>query len=244
MHIGKLIIAAALSLALVACGSGKDATKMNGDPIAKVAAPAGKQWTDVVSQTEQGYKIGNPDAKLQLVEYGAISCPACAAFSVESTEELMAMVNTGTVGFEFRPFLIHGLQDMPGFLLAKCNGPEAFFPLSEQMYANQESWLSKITTITPAEQQSLAGKKETEVATFLAEKLGLIEFVKERGVSEAAAKTCLADSVGLKKMVDITAEVGKAGTVQGTPSFMLNGENIGSKNWAAMKAILKNAGAR
>ena len=74
MRIKSLFITAAAALALAACGSGDSAGAPKGEPIAKVAAPAGKAWTDVVTKTEAGgYKMGNPDAKLQLVEYGAIT---------------------------------------------------------------------------------------------------------------------------------------------------------------------------
>eukprot|EP01041_Mallomonas_annulata_P018631 gene18631-37641_t len=98
MRIKSLFITAAAALALAACGSGDSAGAPKGEPIAKVAAPAGKAWTDVVTKTEAGgYKMGNPDAKLQLVEYGAITCPGCAQFSVQSTEELNEIVNTGVV---------------------------------------------------------------------------------------------------------------------------------------------------
>lgn len=243
MNIVKLIIAMAMSLALAACGSESDGNKMTGDPIAKVAAPAGKQWTDVVVKTDEGYKMGNADAKLQLVEYGAISCPACAAFSVASTEELMAMVNTGVINFEFRPFLVHGVQDIPGFLVAQCNGPEAFFPLVEQLYANQQTWLGKISTITEAEQQSLAGKKPAEVATFLGNKFELVDFVKARGVSEANAKACLADGAALDHLMKLTEATSKSGVVTGTPTLLLNGNKL-QGGWPEIKATLKNAGAR
>lgn len=244
MKTAKLLIAAAIPLALAACSSESDGSKLTGDPIAKVAAPAGKQWTDVVVKTDEGYKMGNANAKLQLVEYGAITCPGCAQFSVESTEELMAMVNTGTIAFEFRPFLVHGVQDIPGFLLAQCNGPEAFFPLIDQLYANQESWLSKLSTITDAEQQQLAGKKPTEIVTFLGNKFELVDFVKARGVSEDAAKKCLADGVELEKLTKVTEAASKAGTVTGTPTLILNGGKMSQASWAEVKAALKNAGAR
>lgn len=245
MRIKSILIAASAALALAACGSGDSTEVPKGEAIAKVAAPAGKAWTDVVSKTEVGgYKMGNPNAKLQLVEYGAISCGGCAQFSAQSTEGLNEIVNTGVVSMEFRPFLVHGVQDIPGFLLAQCSGPEAFFPLTEQLYAEQESWLSKISTVTEAEQQAMQKMTPTQISTLLGTKMGLIEFVKARGISEDQAKACLTDQKAIDEMIKLTEKGGKDDGITGTPSFLLNGSKIDAGSWVQVKSKLVEAGAR
>lgn len=246
MRIKSILIGAAAALALAACGGGADGNAVpKGEPIAKVAAPAGKAWTDVVSKTDVGgYKMGNPDAKLQLVEYGAITCPGCAQFSVQSTEELNELINTGVVAMEFRPYLVHGVQDIPGFLLAQCSGPEAFFPLIEQMFADQQSWLGRMSEITEADQQMLAKASPGEVSTFLGTKLGLVEFVKSRGISEDQAKTCLADKKAIDGLVALTEKGSKDDGVTGTPFFLLNGAKLDASSWNQVKTRLVEAGAR
>jgi protein-disulfide isomerase len=245
MRIKSIFIAATAALALVACGGGDTAGAPKGEPIAKVVAPQGKAWTDVVSKTEVGgYKMGNPDAKLQLVEYGAITCPSCAQFSVQSTEELHEIVNTGVVSMEFRPFLVHGAQDIPGFLLAQCSGPEAFFPLVEQLYADQPNWLGKLGGITEPEQQALQKMSPPEISTFLGTKMGLIEFVKARGISEDQAKACLSDKNAIDALIKLTEKGTKDDNVTGTPSFMLSGSKIDAGSWTQVKGKLVEAGAR
>ncbi len=245
MRIKTIMIAATAALALASCGSGETAGAAKGEPIAKVAAPAGKAWTDVVSKTEVGgYKMGNPDAKLQLVEYGAITCPGCAQFSVQSTEELNEIVNTGVVAFEFRPFLVHGVQDIPGFLLAQCSGPEAFFPLIDQLYAEQQSWLSKISTVTEADQAAMQKMTPQQISTLLGTKMGLIDFVKSRGISEDQAKSCLGDKAAIDGLIALTEKGGKDDGVTGTPSFLLNGSKIDASSWNQVKGKLVEAGAR
>lgn len=245
MRIKSLFITAAAALALAACGSGDSAGAPKGEPIAKVAAPAGKAWTDVVTKTEAGgYKMGNPDAKLQLVEYGAITCPGCAQFSVQSTEELNEIVNTGVVAMEFRPYLVHGVQDIPGFLLAACSGPEAFFPLTEALYAEQQSWLSKISTVTEADQQAMQKMTPAEISTLLGTKMGLIDFVKSRGISEDQAKSCLADKGAIDALIAGTEKGTKDDGVSGTPFFILNGAKLDASSWNQVKGKLVEAGAR
>lgn len=244
MRLKSLFIAASAALALAACG-GETAGAPKGEPIAKVAAPAGQAWADVVSKTEiGGYKMGNPDAKLQLVEYGAITCPGCAQFSVQSAEELREIVNTGVVAMEFRPYLVHGVQDMPGFLLAQCSGADAFFPLIDQMFAEQQSWLGRMSEITEADQQKLAKATPGEVSTFLGAKLGLVEFVKSRGISEDQAKSCLGDKKAIDALVALTEKGSKDDGVTGTPFFLLNGAKLDVNGWNQVKGKLVEAGAR
>nr|WP_315456759.1 thioredoxin domain-containing protein [uncultured Sphingorhabdus sp.] len=245
MRIKSLIIASAAALALAACGGGDTAGASKGEALAKVVAPAGKAWIDVVTKTDfGGYQMGNPDAKLKLVEYGAITCPGCAQFSVQSTEELNELVNTGTVSMEFRPFLVHGIQDVPGFLLAQCSGPEAFFPLTEQLYAEQPSWLGKISTVTEADQQAMQKMSPEQISTLLGTRLGLIEFVKSRGISEDQAKSCLADKAAIDGLIKTTERGTKEDGVSGTPFFLLNGAKLDASSWNQVKTKLVEAGAR
>lgn len=235
----------AFALTLSACGGDNASLPASSEALPKIAAPAGKSWTEIVSQTEAGgYKMGNPDAKLQLVEYGAITCPGCAQFHVESKVELEEIVAGGNVSFEFRPYLVHGIQDVPGFLLAKCNGAEAFFGLSDQLYVRQAEWLGKMQNLSEADQALAGTLKPAELIKFLAQKMDLINFVKPLGVSEDAADQCLTDQKTFEALVKETEKANDEAKIAGTPSFRLNGADMNTNNWAAVKAGLKNAGAR
>ena len=118
----KALVAVTMALALAACGSkdeGAAATAPSGDAIAKIAAPAGQTWADTYTATpEGGYRMGNPDAPIKLVEYGALSCSHCAEFSEASAAELRDdFVASGRVSFEVRFFMLNAL-DVPATLLA------------------------------------------------------------------------------------------------------------------------------
>ena len=229
--------------ALAACGE-----KTGGDspaaPVAAVTAPAGKNWVEVVEKVDLGYRMGNPDAPIKLVEYGARSCPGCGAFANTATRPLEEKyVATGKVSYEFHDYLVHGASDLPGALLGVCGGDATFFPLLEGMYQNQNKYLDALQNMPPAQQERLKTANPTEGVTILAEVGGMIDFVKQRGIPEAKARQCLADQKLLEALAKETEKLTKDGRVTGTPTFYLNGEKVQGGDWATVEAALKAAGA-
>lgn len=235
-----------LPLMLVACGDGKDGAGSSGNaaPVAGVAAPAGQSWLDTVARTDGGYIVGNPNAPVKLIEYGARSCPTCGAFAREGAEPLMKnYVATGKVSFEFRDFLVHGASDLPGALLGACGGAAPFFPLMEAIYADQNNYLDKIQKLSAAEQRQLQTLPPTQAVTMLAERGGMIDLVKQRGIPEQKARACLNDKAALEALAKSTEQWSRDGTVAGTPTFYVNGEKINETGWPGVEAALKQAGA-
>ncbi|WP_380785256.1 thioredoxin domain-containing protein [Sphingomonas sp. R86521] len=243
----KLVYALALlPIALAACSKEDSANSVtSATPVAAAPAPAGKNWSETVVKTAEGYRMGNPDAPLKLVEYGARSCPTCGAFGREAYKPLIEnYVSTGKVSFEFRDFLVHGASDVALTLLGQCGSVDSFFPLLEQTYQNQIPMLDKLQQMPQAQQAALQGKSPTAVATALAEQMGAIDFVKQRGIPEAKARACLADQKQLEIMAKPTEKAMQDGSVTGTPTFFLNGKTVeGVVTWAAMEKALKAAGA-
>ena len=71
----------AATFAVTACNAEKtgNGTAVSNAPIKAVPPPKGGDWTTVVSATpEGGFVMGNPNAKVKLVEYGSMTCPHCA----------------------------------------------------------------------------------------------------------------------------------------------------------------------
>ena len=240
-----IALTSALALALTACGGSGGEASLKGEPIAAVKAPEGSSWTSTIAKTERGYLMGNPDAKLKFVEYAAVTCPGCAQFHRDSDKELKAMVETGVVSFELRPFLVHGLQDVAGFSLAKCNGPEAFFGLTGRLFDDQMSWLGKLQTgLTEADQRAYEAADMKGKINFFAAKFELVDFVKQLGVSEDAAKACLADDKAREELIAQTERISEEGKVTGTPTVMINDVVVNPASWNVVKNSLQQAGAR
>ncbi|MCA1653471.1 MAG: DsbA family protein, partial [Sphingomonadales bacterium] len=90
---------------------------------APVAAPNGGDWTTVVSRTPAGgFVMGNPNAKVKLIEYGSLTCPHCAEFEEKGGKPLIDnYVKKGLVSFEFRNF-VRDPYDITAALIARCGG--------------------------------------------------------------------------------------------------------------------------
>ena len=244
----KRIVLASSLLALAAC-SGETAagTAATGDAaaVAGAPAPAGQNWTETVAKTaEGGYRMGNPDAAVKLVEYGARTCPTCGAFSRDAAEPLKRYVASGKVSFEFRDFLVHGAPDLAAALLGQCGGTATFFPVLEQMYANQPAYLDRLQQGGAALEQRLGALPPRQQIAALGDAMGLVDFVKQRGIPEPRARACLNDTAAQDALTKLSGDAQASGTVTGTPTFLLNGDPIpGAVSWPQVEQALKAAGA-
>jgi protein-disulfide isomerase len=245
----RLAFLAVPLLLLAACG-GKGDDANSSAPAASVAAvapPAGQQWSDVVAKTADGFRMGNPNAPIKLVEYGSRLCPTCGLFGRTGQEPLTNnYVKTGKVSYEFREFLVHGAPDIPGALLGRCAGPGPFFPLLEAMFQAQDQMEPKLadTQATAALQRSLTGATPARIANAWADYLGYVDFVKQRGIPEAQARACLNDSKALDDITKVMQDASQNKGVNGTPTFFLNGQQLENvSTWEQLEPRLKAAGA-
>ena len=218
---------AALALMLAGCGgddagNGQAAAGAGNGPLKQIAAPNG-DWTQSVQETaEGGYRMGNPDAAVKLVEYGSITCGHCAEFSETASAPLMnTYVKSGQVSWEFRPYML--FPSDPGVsMLLRCQGPGPFFHLTEQLYADQRNWAGKLQTLSPADQEQMQNLPAPERAAALVRLTGVDQFFRQRGMPDSKINSCLADQAGLQRLVEITEQGTKEG-VTGTPTFFING---------------------
>lgn len=245
----RLILTLAVApLALAACKSEPAATSSEapkGEPVAAVAPPAGKAWTEVVEVTaDGGYKMGNPNAPIKLMEYGALSCSHCAEFSETASKELLAdFVSSGKVSYELRFFMLNAL-DVPATLLATCGAPEAVIPLADQFWAFQKTMFSNLQAAGDAQMQAAGSLPPQQRFGALAKLGGMDTFFASRGIAQAQGASCLAD---LNKATALANATNKATTemgVTGTPTFFLNGTKVDGNTWPVIKTALQNAGAR
>ncbi|BAV65711.1 thioredoxin domain-containing protein [Sphingobium cloacae] len=233
----------ALSLTLAACGKGEEGAKPSGEPIAAVAAPAGTTWAETVNETPDGtFVMGNPNAKLKLVEFASFTCSHCRDFSAEASEEIRNMVNSGKMSYELRTFVRDPI-DVSTALLAGCGGKDVFYPLAEQFFANQNAMFEKTQAMGDGAYQQLMSAPPAQRFGRLAQALGLVDFAKQRGISEDQAKQCLADTAHAEKLAKGVQAASAQYKIEGTPSFLINGVLVDNvANWASLQPKLKEAG--
>ncbi len=235
--------AAALALFLTGCGDGGGNAQapVENTPLKQIAAPNG-DWTQNVAKTpEGGYRMGNPEAPVKLVEYGSLSCPHCAEFEEQGAPTLRdTYVKSGQVSWEFRTYLLFPTD--PGVsLLLNCQSAEAFFPLVEQLYKDQSNWMGRIQSMPQEQLTALGSMPPRESAGLVVRAAGLDEFFRQRGMPQAQIQSCLADPAGLENIAGIKTKGDEAG-VNGTPSFFINGKFYeGPANWKGLEPALREA---
>jgi protein-disulfide isomerase len=230
MKIALATSALALALLLAGCGGGHDsnlaaAAANSNAPIPQIAAPNNGDWREVVSETsEGGYRMGNPDAPVKLVEYASITCPHCGEFAETATTPLRDQyVRSGQVSWEYRPFMLFPTD--PGIFMAlRCNGPQPFFSMIDQLYATQRDWVGRLQVLTEQQQQAIQNMSPSARSAALVQAAGLDQFFRQRGMPQARLDACLADPRGLQRLTEITQYGTSHDNVNGTPTFFVNGE--------------------
>ena len=207
------------------------------------AVPAKKpvDWLrTVVATPDGGFRMGNPKAKVRVVEYGSLTCPHCRHFAETGMAPLRAKVKAGKVSFEFRSFILNGI-DVSATLVARCGGPSRFFPLVDKFYATQTDWVGKIAALSDAEKERLGKLPEAQRLVGLASAGGMQKLAASHGVPVAAANKCLADARAFERIGQIY-EAGVAKGVQGTPTFFVNGVKVDAGDWASLEPFIRKAG--
>jgi protein-disulfide isomerase len=234
----------ALALTLAACGE-KTPAAPSGDAAAPaaVAAPAGQNWTDMVAATpEGGFRMGNPDARVKLVEYASLTCPHCREFHEAAAATIRnKYVASGNVSYEYRNYVLNG-PDYAATVLARCQGPGAFFGLLDAFYADQTGWTEPFSRIPKSAIDGLGALAEEQQVKRLAELGGLADYVKLRGIPRSKFDQCLADPAQLKAVNNLRNQAVNEYKLTGTPSFIINGTvQEGVFTWADLEPKLQAA---
>jgi protein-disulfide isomerase len=221
----KLLLATALALPLLG------------------AAPAGPNWVGMVAQGPNGaYVMGNPKAKVRLVEYISYTCGHCAHFTEEAKLPLKRdYVAKGLVAVEFRN-AVRDQFDMTAALAARCGGAAKFFGNSEALMAAQEQWLGKAQGFIDANGPRLQKMAPSEGFKAIARGVGIDAIMRARGVTAVQLDACLINKPNQDRIIALTNEAWQQSKINGTPAFKVNGTLLGgSGTWAVVEPAIKAA---
>jgi protein-disulfide isomerase len=181
--ITRVTLVAALAASLAACG------------------PKGAKVT------AEDMTLGNPNAKVTVIEYASVACPHCAKWNEEVFPAFKAKyIDTGKVNYVAREALTgEPTLANAGAMLARCAGKDKYFQVTDALYHAQKNIFQ-------------TGDIRGELLTI----------AQAAGMSEAQFNTCLSDENAAKSAERIEKQM-KADKIQGTPTFIVNGKKIGGE---------------
>lgn len=155
--------------------------------------------------TEDDIALGNPKAKVTVVEYASLSCSHCAHFNAEVFPAFKAKyIDTGKVRYVFREILTEPVQLAAiGFLTARCAGKQNYLKVVDGVFRSQ-----------------------TEIFTTRDLRAPLVRVAQSVGMNEDAFKACLSDEKALKAMNDRVERFSKEANITSTPTFVINGKTL------------------
>lgn len=206
-----------------------------------VAKSAAKDWTHSVTITDEGgFRMGNPAARVKLIEYGSLACPHCRHFEETGYKPLLQQyVRTGQVSYEFRNLLING-PDIAVSLLTRCAGPAKFFPMSEQVYATQPQWQQKLESMSDEDKAAIEKMSNEQAVVRFAEIADIGRVAAQFGVTPVRAQQCLRDPKAVQRLVEMT-KTAMANGISHTPTFLVDGKVTDAATWEDLEPKLKAA---
>ena len=151
--------------------------------------------------------LGDPKARIHVVEYLSLSCPHCAHFNETVFPALKAKyVDKGRVYYTVRELLTPPENvAAAGFLMARRAGPTKYFTVVDQVFRSQPRWQDE--PIKPI----------------------LLDIAKQNGLTEAQFDACLVDEQALAALDARIAYAVETDKVDSTPTFFINGERVNAE---------------
>ena len=184
-----------------------------------------QQNKPVQPATADEMSLGDPKAKVTVIEYASAGCPFCARFNNEIFPAFKTKyVDTGKVHYVFREMLVGQGAEMSlgaaGFMTARCAGQDKYFAVLDQIFHQQD---------TIYKSGDLKG--------------GLQKIAKDNGLSDKQFEDCINNTEGLNAL-NARNEKANVDGVQSTPTFFVNGKKAfeGVPTAEQLDGLVQNAG--
>jgi len=156
-----------------------------------------------LTESEKLKTIGNPNAKVQVVEYSDFQCPFCERFFSDSFLQFKKdYIDTGLVLFTFKHFPLKSIhpQATLAHQYSECAAQQGkFWEYHDKLFTVQTEWSGSPTAEDNFKQYS-----------------------KELGLDQDKLANCVASEAS-KIVVDSELEEGIKAGVNGTPTLFVNG---------------------
>jgi protein-disulfide isomerase len=164
--------------------------------------------------------LGDPDAKVTLVEYFSLTCPHCARFHAETYPKIKEnYIDTGKVKMEFRDFPLDQWA-LRAAALARCVPTKHYPAMIDVLMKQQESWARSNDVLD-----------------------SLLRIGQLAGLRRDYAKACMTDGKLLDGIIAMRLEGSEKYEVSSTPTFLLNDEKVSAYDFDAFDTLLGGATA-
>ena len=202
--------------------------------------PDRRDWTQIVVRTpEGGFRMGNPNAPVKVIEYLSLTCPHCAEFAAQGGERLFqTYVRNGRVSIEYRNYTLNG-YDLAAAFLSRCASPREYFNMTHYLLAHQAQWMGRMQALTDAQRAELRAMTPIQAMQRLAQMLGLDAIASRHGITPARQRACLADQSALDRIGTLMETARSQHRVSGMPTFVINGALAQTNTWAVIEPLLR-----
>ena len=154
------------------------------------------------------HTLGDPKAKVTVIEYASPTCPVCANFMINYYPRLKSeYIDTGKIFYVYRTFL-RLADDAMAEKLARCMPKDKYMSFTDTLFREQSRWDYEFGIPQPEGVHA-----------------ALVQLAQEAGMSAADAEQCIASPTD----DDAISKVGEDGVakykVAATPTFVVNGES-------------------
>ncbi len=161
--------------------------------------------------------LGNPDAPVTVIEYASFTCPHCARFHANQFQQIKEnYIDTGKVRFIFREVFFdrYGLW---ATMIARCGGEMRYFGIESMFFERQSEW---------------AQGEPAQIAA------NLRNIGKVAGLSDADLDACMQDGDQAEKLVAWYEENRVNDDIEGTPTFIIQGQKYSNMSYEDFAAVL------
>ena len=209
-------------------------------PTAKTA-PAKPNWLATANRTAEGaIVIGNPAARVKLIEYLSLTCSHCADLSVSAMQPLQRdYIAKGLVSLEVRHAVRDG-YDFAASLLLRCEAPAQYLGSIEALFGSQAEWMTKGANVKATPGFDAMSPDQKIVAAARA--AGFDTFFARRGMPAKAYATCLADAKAKDQLTAMAGNSWQRDAIPGTPLIVINGKRQEAvHDWGDLEPLIKSA---
>ena len=147
--------------------------------------------------------LGDPGARVTIIEFASLSCPHCAEFHKTRFDWLKEnYIDTGKVRFIFRDFPLNR-PALLGSMVAHCADPSKYFAYLSLLFKNQEKWAFS----QPVEEQ-------------------LVKLARVSGMGQEKLLNCLEDEALAEKIIQSRLDSQNTYNIESTPSFLVGDQLI------------------